>query len=461
MTVVDDLLQEDIRVDRVLRVVPGKRLIGLAQWRGNKVILKLFFAPGEWKRHFLADVRGVTRLREQKVLTPRILHRTITLDAHGGVLLFSYIQQGINLGDLFERAHSERERMQTGRLAMEAIASCHKGGVIQDDIHLDNFMVAEGRVYVLDGGDIRLTRAEINRRDILSNLALFFAQFPVSMDRNMAILLQHYASFTAAISEEEAQRLPRRVIAARTRRLDKYQKKLFRSTTAHRSIQEANKRVVYDRSIESPDLEAFIKDPDSFVESGRMLKAGNSSTVVAISLDNKQYVLKRYNVKSFWHGIKRTLRPSRAYHSWRNAAVLEMLGVATPHPYLFMELRANSLARTAYYLSERIPEEDVLTQLLSGNKSAFESDTLVAAFDQLLRVFADYHISHGDMKASNFIYRNKQLYVLDLDAMRRRGNNSMFFRAHRKDRERLKKNWQGTWLEEAFQRLDPNLDGGD
>jgi len=308
---------------------------------------------------------------------------------------------------------------------------------------------------VLDGADIRSTRAEIGRKDVLVNLALFFAQFPATMDAAIPRLITHYNSFTAPLSAEEQSYLPARVIAARTKRLDKYEKKLFRSTTAHRSIRESNRRVVYDRSYDSPELEDFILDPDSFIESGRILKAGNSSTVAVITLGSREFVVKRYNIKGFWHAIKRAIQPTRAHHSWRNAAILEMLGIATPHPCLFMELRLYSLRKSAYLLCERVPGDDVLSQVEAGNKSAFESDKLVAAFESMLHVFSDYKISHGDMKASNFIYRNDRLYVLDLDSMKRYRGRLFFSRAHRKDRNRLLKNWKGTWLEQAFQKIDP------
>jgi hypothetical protein len=93
-----------------------------------------------------------------------------------------------------------------------------------------------------------------------------------------------------------------------------------------------------------------------------LLKDGNSSTVAVIKIDKKNYVVKRYNIKGFWHGVSRAFRPSRAYNSWRNALLLEMLGIATAHPYLFLEQRRLWLFRgRAYYLCEYIPADDLTT----------------------------------------------------------------------------------------------------
>ena len=56
---------------------------------------------------------------------------------------------------------------------------------------------------------------------------------------------------------------------------------------------------------------------------------------------------------------------------------------------------------------------------------------------------ADTHISHGDLKATNFIYSNDKLYVLDLDAMTRHKGRASFHKSFRKDLDRFTTNWAG------------------
>ena len=60
----------------------------------------------------------------------------------------------------------------------------------------------------------------------------------------------------------------------------------------------------------------------------------------------------------------------------------------------------------------------------------------------------EYKISHGDMKATNFVYSGEQLYVLDLDSLQWHRNESAFLEKFGKDLRRFRKNWLGTKLEE-------------
>jgi hypothetical protein len=50
-------------------------------------------------------------------------------------------------------------------------------------------------------------------------------------------------------------------------------------------------------------------------------------------------------------------------------------------------------------------------------------------------------ISHGDMKATNFVISHGQLVVLDLDALRQHSDQSGFERAFRRDLRRFFQNW--------------------
>jgi len=219
---------------------------------------------------------------------------------------------------------------------------------------------------------------------------------------------------------------------------------------------------VYDRSIHSSELDRFIADPDSFIDQNRLLKDGNSSTVAEVEIDGRLFVLKRYNIKNFWHGLSRLLRPSRARHSWRNALVLEMLGVPTPKPYLFMEERVFGIfKRRAFFLCERIQSRNLGEQLgkqlreqLENNESdEIDFGEVLRAFKQLFSVMWDYRISHGDMKSTNFLFVEGQLVVLDLDSMRRNKSGEKFGKKFRKDLARFHKNWIGTKFEPSVVKM--------
>lgn len=186
----------------------------------------------------------------------------------------------------------------------------------------------------------------------------------------------------------------------------------------------------------------LINDPDSVISSGHMLKDGDSTTVVAVELGGQQYVIKRYNIHNTWYALRRLFRPTRAWYCWRNAHLLQLLGIKTPKPVLMMERRWGPLRRAAYFVTELVEGQDV-QQLLSQHpaQSAVWSQAL-GLFGELLGQFRDYRIVHGDCKATNFIMAKDGIYVLDLDAMRREPGERRFRQYHERDLRRFKANWQ-------------------
>ena len=67
--------------------------------------------------------------------------------------------------------------------------------------------------------------------------------------------------------------------------------------------------------------------------------------------------------------------------------------------------------------------------------------TMVKIIDTLLNLW-EHHISHGDMKASNFLVAQDQVVVLDLDAMKQHKSAATARPRIRKDRARFLRNWQ-------------------
>ena len=54
-----------------------------------------------------------------------------------------------------------------------------------------------------------------------------------------------------------------------------------------------------------------------------------------------------------------------------------------------------------------------------------------------------YKISHGDMKASNLLWVDSELFFIDLDAARQHHSEASWRRANIRDRKRFLKNWRG------------------
>ncbi|MDO9319539.1 MAG: lipopolysaccharide kinase InaA family protein [Gammaproteobacteria bacterium] len=446
---------QSLELLKVLRILPEKRVVALARWRGQHVLAKLFFARVRWPQHLQREIDGVQAIVTAGIATPAVLASGTSVDGGTGVLLLQYIESSETVGQRWGRV-TAAEREILLRKVVTLIADCHGRGLVQKDIHLDNFLLSNEQlpstqsqnevVYLLDAAAVSVHPGESHGVDSvrsLQNLALLFAQFPVQNDAQVPALYALYCSlrpqlemsvdpcmFSALLQQNRLARL--RVV------LDK----LYRETSAHACVQKRDRFVVYRRALESPQLQEFLQAPDDFIARGRLLKNGNSSTVALVQIAGRDYVLKRYNIKSFWHGLRRALRPSRAWVSWRNAHMLEMLGVATPQPLLMMERRCGALRREAYFLSEFVAGEDVLRYLAKEPINSAAWERVLTQFGQLFQVMCDYHIVHGDMKATNFISTAAALIVLDLDAMRKEPDKERFRNAFGRDLQRFIANWQ-------------------
>lgn len=225
---------------------------------------------------------------------------------------------------------------------------------------------------------------------------------------------------------------------------------LYTSSPARVRQQRFDRVAVFDRADDGPQLQAFIGQPDTFMVNARMLKNGDSTTVVALKLDGKLCVVKRYNLRNFWYVLRRLFRPSRAWHCWRNAHMLEAVGVDTPRPVLLLEQRWGPLRRVAYFVTEWSEGEDVLTLLADRSAREVPWPEILLRFRQLFTVMRRYQLIHGDMKVSNFLYLAAsesdgapgRLTVLDLDATRQEGCRKRFRKYFAKDVNRFLANWR-------------------
>ena len=199
---------------------------------------------------------------------------------------------------------------------------------------------------------------------------------------------------------------------------------------------------MYQRALATPGFETFIRDPDSFFYQGRMLKDGDSTTVMAITLDGVTYVVKRYNLRNFWYGIRRLFRPTRAWRCWCSAHMLQTFDVATPAPVLMLERRWGPFRRQAYYVTALVEGPDVLQFVGDEPINSARWQQTLGWFGDLLQTMKAHRFVHGDMKATNFIVTSDALVVLDLDATREVSSKVAFRRQFARDIGRWLTNWR-------------------
>ncbi|OEC32925.1 Lipopolysaccharide kinase (Kdo/WaaP) family protein [Pseudomonas cuatrocienegasensis] len=430
-----------LQISRWLRVLPGQRYVAQAQWQGQAVLAKLLVGPRA-ARQFQREQQGALALSAQGVDTPALL--TAAESAQGAWLLFDYLDGAQSLAEAwaavaYEAPCSDAQQQVLGE-ALGAIAQLHRAGLWQDDLHLDNLMRHAGRLYVVDGGGVRVEAPgqALSRERVLANLGTFFAQLPASLEPFIEELLVHYL----LVNGEHAlplEALLEEIAAVRRWRLRDYLRKIARDC----SLFAVERGASLLRAVRRDTLDALapvLADPDGAIAAGQSLKQGGSATVARIEAGGQIWVIKRYNIKNFLHWLKRCWRPSRAWHSWVAGHHLTQIGIATPAPVAVIERRRFWLRERAYLINAYSEGYD-LFQLLGHDGGEPPAAAVGEALCQLFSQLGAARISHGDLKATNLLWDNGRIALIDLDALCVHRRHSSWQRAALADRARFIRNW--------------------
>jgi tRNA A-37 threonylcarbamoyl transferase component Bud32 len=136
------------------------------------------------------------------------------------------------------------------------------------------------------------------------------------------------------------------------------------------------------------------------------------------------------------------VRRSRAHNCFEFARELMAEGIATAAPIAYVESRLGPMKGRSWLISEYV-EGALCLNYVKDRASQQEVAEIAARLERLLQKLAKLKITHGDLKASNFILRENSFPVLiDLDGMRRHTSVTSYDAAHARDRERFMKNWR-------------------
>ena len=234
---------EGIDLVRTLRVLPGRRITAVGNFRGREVVVKLFFGPGA-KRYWRRERRGVRWLASTGVATPRLLGERPAPEFGGWALLFECLPGARPIA--FKAPPAENDSDADG--AIELLARLHQHGLTQADSHLGNFIRSDGdggtqgRLHVIDGGAVgRMSRT--SRRAGLKALAAFLAQYPPAADGWAARRLACYERARQWDARSARLGLLRRWLAAeRRRRMRRYLAKTQRNCSEFKVAQSWRRR---------------------------------------------------------------------------------------------------------------------------------------------------------------------------------------------------------------------------
>lgn len=428
--------------EKIVRRVPNKRLVCQCVWRGKAVFAKLFLGKHADK-YSARDKYGIELLVKAGIATPEILYAGSSTDGSVYVLILDAIGSSQNAEVCWHALRFDAsQRLALAKNLVAQVAEHHRAGLIQTDLYFKNFLIQDNRIFTLDGDGIRRLSSIFRERQKLHNLATLFSKMDVLDDRWIPELFDYYcmqmgvasSPFEQAHAWYLAQKIRRKVASGYA------DKKVFRTCSDVNVTQNSKRFVAVASGFNAKDFsEAFL---DSQLEDKNTnLKNGNTCTISKTMIAGAMVVIKRYNIKNFWHGLNRAFRTSRAAKSWANAYRLMISGIATPKPVALIEERLGWFRRRAYFLSEYVDAPDALQYFAGEGDKEHAAKNLAALFYKLYLL----KLSHGDCKASNIKIVEGMPVLIDLDGMKAHSIHWMaerwFKRQHVKDLARLMENW--------------------
>ena len=436
----DQIGVKTIEVERIFRLLPGRRIVALAKDGGQPVLVKIFLGRSA-NKYARRERSGIRALQVADVETPEILWGgQFKL---GEVVALSFLSDATSLLDYWPLKSADRPLLLNKVVAI--LARMHAAGVVQNDIHLDNFLISGENIFTIDGGAVERNQTEaLSESASLKNLAMFFAQLQPRFDCLVQGALPHYMQQRDMQQrgwpqdESRLDRLMAEISRQRETRKRNYIGKTLRECSRFFCKSSFSQFEVCDRDALSSDMRQLLDSPDEMMASGKILKNGNSATVALVQLGERSVVVKRYNMKSAIHWLRRMFRPSRAWHAWRNAHLMEFLGIASLRPLALIERRIGPLRSTAYLVTDYVEGQDAMSVLPTLDNPNGELKAIVDILGEL----SSARLSHGDLKATNFLMTADGPVVIDLDGMQEHQSTGSLSKAFRRDLERFMANWQ-------------------
>lgn len=427
---------------RVLRNLPGKRLTVQGKWEDKDVVMKLFFHPKRAEAYAKQDMTGVNILLNAAIPTASLLYSGATEAKGVYAIVLEYLQDAISMNS-FWNSLQEKDKSTWLIKLVEFVAKQHNLCVFQRDIHWDNFVVKDEQIYALDGSDIQQLSEPLNHRQGINNLAWLLAQTPFEEFLSLQEIYKSYISVRQWESKpQDFIELGERLKLLRQQRQELYIRKIWRECTEFATEKNLNLCKIWKRQEDTQNFRQFLKSPEDYIsEESVYLKRGNTSTVFTTTVNDISLVVKRYNIKSFAHHLKRCLRKTRAANSWENAHRLKLLGINTPEPKAIIEKRRIFLKCESYFIASLI-DGDTLSTYFKKQQSVEDVQRMVEKVAQLFQRLYKASLSHGDLKATNIIVSKDEPFLLDLDSMKWHASEKSLEKSKQRDINRFLQNWR-------------------
>lgn len=428
--------------DEVVRVIRNKRLVCKGVRHQKPVYAKIFIGDKNLA-YAKRDEAGVKFLQLANIETPSLLCSAGVVGNKGHALVFEAIEKAQNAEEVWVKLN-QKQRLSLAKSLVHEIAKHHHAGLLQTDLYFKNFLVSDEKIYTLDGDGIR-QYTNLSERQALQNLSVLLSKFDVlDIEIWLADLLKTYAEARAWQHAPDAALIKKMTNAHRQKVASNYaDKKVFRQCSDVNVVRQKGLFNCLSSQYPQDILPENLAKLDVCFTEKALLKKGNTCTVALVEIAGKKLVIKRYNIKNFWHGISRALRQTRAAASWANAYRLKILDIATAAPIALIEHRKYAFKGRAYFLAEYIDAPDAAQFFTECADKTTRAETVKNISTLFYKLYL-LKISHGDMKATNIKIVDNQPVLIDLDSMIQHRFDRLALNGHARDLRRFMRNWQDT-----------------
>jgi tRNA A-37 threonylcarbamoyl transferase component Bud32 len=422
----------------MLRAVPGRRAIYDATWKDANVIVKVFSHRIKAKLHFKRELKGLNQLQKRGIDSAVPLFSGKTDDGRWVIVLEKIVDSATVL-DVLSKTTDRRAELDLFVRVCRELAKQHSKGVLQKDLHLENFLLADDQLYSIDPSQMAFSSDQVPRKESISQLALLVLNLPGGDIQTIKTIRETYFKTRGWNFEKSDEVLFQQQLSSHMKKgIRRGLKKCLRTSTRFLRVKDGGTIAVFDRDFcRAAEPLDFTGRIDTLMDKGRVLKNGNTCYVSRLTWNGEDVVVKRYNHKSFVHSLRHTIKRSRARGGWLHAHRLGMLGISTPKPLAYIERRKGCLIWKSYLVTRNVEGQKLYDFLRNESVTQEQRTTATQQVKGMLDEMGKHRITHGDFKNSNILITKTGPVLIDLDGMKVHKWNWSYKVQKAKDLERL------------------------
>ncbi len=404
--------------EKLLRAIPNRRHVYEGSWNDKSVVVKIFSDKFSAKRHVKREWYGLNELKKRGLKSPRVMFYGKTGDNRHVIATEKIINASTAI-DVFNGLESKAQKLALLFSICEELANQHEKGVFQKDLHLGNFLISGENVFTLDPGQICFFARPVPKKKAFSRLAILACYIKDDNIESRTAILKRYTTSRGWEPEKSDEIVfQKQHLIQNKRMIRRALKKSLHTSKRHIKLKKPECLGVFDKEFIAGRAPLdLIEKTDSIMDSGEILKKGNTSYVSRIKWNSKDVVVKRYNHRGLFHSLRHTIKRSRAYRGWLHGHRLTMLGIATPKPLAYIESYRGPIVWKSYLMTEYVNGLKLSDFFRDKKVSNEERTRVVGLVEKLLQKMGKYKITHGDLKHTNILITDNGPVLTDLDAL--------------------------------------------